>query len=340
MLAASSRAATMRVLIVSESDVESLLTMEECIEVMERALISLARGEMYQPLRSLARAPGAAGLLGLMPSYVGPRLGGSEARGPRPEASFYGLKEVCVFPGNPSRGLDTHLGAVLLHSGETGELLAVMNASAITAIRTAAVSAVATKLLARDDSRKLAIIGAGAQARSHLQAIPLVRKIARICVYSRTRSHAEQLDAEVADSVEEAVRDADIIVTTTNSKEPILRREWIKPGAHINAVGSSIATARELDSATMAAASLFVDRRESTVNESGDYLFALREGAIDEKHIRAELGELLIGTATGRKSPDEITLFKSLGLAIEDLASAAFIFDKVERTGGGTFVEF
>ncbi|HEY8712943.1 MAG TPA: ornithine cyclodeaminase family protein, partial [Thermoanaerobaculia bacterium] len=242
--------------------------------------------------------------------------------------------------GNPSRGLDTHLGAVLLHSGETGELLAVMNASAITAIRTAAVSAVATKLLARDDSRKLAIIGAGAQARSHLQAIPLVRKIARICVYSRTRSHAEQLDAEVADSVEEAVRDADIIVTTTNSKEPILRREWIKPGAHINAVGSSIATARELDSATMAAASLFVDRRESTVNESGDYLFALREGAIDEKHIRAELGELLIGTATGRKSPDEITLFKSLGLAIEDLASAAFIFDKVERTGGGTFVEF
>ena len=322
----------MRVLIVSESEVETLLTMGECIEVMERVLAALARGEMHQPLRNAIRPPHAKGILGLMPSY-------SEARGLRPEA-YFGLKEVCVFPGNPERGLDTHLGAVLLHSGETGELLAVMNASAITAIRTAAVSAVATKLLAREDAKILAIIGAGVQARSHLEAIPLVRRIDRVCVYSRTRSHAEQLDAEVADSVEDAVRDADIVVTTTNSKEPILRREWIKPGTHINAVGSSIATAREIDSATMAASSLFVDRRESTVNESGDYLFALREGAIDEKHIRAEIGELLIGKATGRTSPTELTLFKSLGLGVEDLASAAFILDKAKRDGAGTFVEF
>ena len=318
---------TMQVLIVSESEVESLLTMGECIEVMERVLSSLARGEMHQPLRNAVRPTGAQGILGLMPSY---------SQSP----PLFGLKEVCVFPGNPARGLDTHLGAVLLHSGETGELLAVMNASAITAIRTAAVSAVATKLLARENAKNLAIIGAGVQARSHLEAIPLVRKIDRVCVYSRTRSHAEQLDAEVADSVEEAVRDADIIVTTTSSKEPILRREWIKPGTHINAVGSSIASAREIDSATMAAASLFVDRRESTVNESGDYLFALREGAIDEKHIRAEIGELLIGEATGRTSPTELTLFKSLGLGVEDLASAAFIFDKAKRDGAGTFVEF
>jgi len=299
--------------------------MRECIEVMEQALASLARGEVHQPLRNAIRAPNAPGLLGLMPSYSG---------------SYYGLKEVCVFPGNPAKGLDSHLGAVLLHSGETGELLAVMNASAITAIRTAAVSAVATKLLSRPESKNLAIIGAGVQARSHLESIPLVRKIERVCVYSRTRSRAEQLDAVVTDSVEEAVRDADIIVTTTSSKEPILKREWIKPGAHINAVGSSIATAREIDSATMAAASLFVDRRESTVNEAGDYLFALRDGAIKEDHIRGEIGDLLIGKGTGRKSSDEITLFKSLGLAIEDLASAAFIFDKVQKSGGGTFVEF
>ena len=299
--------------------------------MMERALSSLARGEIHQPLRHALRAPGAAGLLGLMPAYSAP---GSS------HPSYYALKEVCVFPANPSRGLDTHLGAVLLHSGETGELLAVMNASAITAIRTAAVSAVATKLLAREDAKNLAIIGAGAQARSHLEAIPLVRKIERVCVYSRTRAHAEQLDAEVADSVEEAVRDADIIVTTTSSKEPILRREWIKPGTHINAVGSSIATAREIDSATMAASSLFIDRRESTLNESGDYLLALRDGAILENHIRAEIGDLLIGKAMGRTSRDEITLFKSLGLAAEDLASAAFIFDKVTRSSGGTFVEF
>ncbi|GAC1429785.1 MAG: ornithine cyclodeaminase family protein [Thermoanaerobaculia bacterium] len=342
MLAASSTAAIMRVLIVSESEVETLLTMEECIGVMEHALASLAREEVHQPLRSIVRPAGARGFLGLMPSYASkPLIDASEARGPRPEAfPLYGLKEVCIFPGNPSLGLDTHLGAVLLHSGETGELLAVMNASAITAIRTAAVSAVATKLLARDDAKTLAIIGAGVQARSHLEAIPLVRKIDRVRVYSRTRARAEQLDAEVTGSVEEAVRDADIVVTATNSKEPILRREWIRPGTHINAVGSSVATAREIDSATMSAASLFVDRRESAVNEGGDYLFALREGAIDERHIRAEIGELLVGSAKGRTSRDEITIFKSLGLAIEDLASAAFIFDKVRRTGGGTYVEF
>lgn len=325
MPATGSGTASMRVLIVSEEEVESLLTMRECIEVMEGALASLARGEMHQPLRSMTRAPNAPGILGLMPSYSG---------------RYYALKEVCVFPGNPQRGLDTHLGAVLLHSGETGELLAMMNASAITAIRTAAVSAVATKLLAREDSKVLAIIGAGAQAHSHIEAIPLVRGIDRICAYSRTRSHAEQLDAEVADSVEEAIRDADIIVTATSSKEPIVRREWVKKGAHINAVGSSIATTRELDAATMAAASLFVDRRESTKSESGDYLLALRDGAIKEDHIRAEIGEILIGKARGRTSSDELTLFKSLGLAIEDLASAAFIYDKVKREGGGTYVEF
>jgi ornithine cyclodeaminase/alanine dehydrogenase-like protein (mu-crystallin family) len=318
----------MRVLIVNEHEVERLLTMRECIGVMEEALSSLARGEMHQPLRMPVRAPGAQGLLGLMPAYRGGQV------------PVYGLKEVCVYPGNPSRGLDTHLGAVLLHSGETGELLAVMNASAITAIRTAAASAVATKLLAREEATTLAIIGAGVQAKSHLEAIPLVRNIADVRVYSRTREKAEKLGGRVAASVEEAVRDADIIVTVTSSKDPVLRREWIAPGTHINAVGSSIPTARELDAATMGAATLFVDRRESTTNESGDYLFALREGAIRADHSLTEIGDVLIGAARGRTSRDEITLFKSLGLAIEDLAAAAFIYDKVKRSGGGTFVEF
>jgi ornithine cyclodeaminase len=319
----------MQVLVVSEHEVESILTMRECIEVMEQTLISLARGEVHQPLRNVIRAPGAPGFLGLMPSYRG---------GATP---LYALKEVCVFPGNPARGLDTHLGAVLLHSGETGQLLAVINASAITAIRTAAVSAVATRSLARKDATKLAIIGAGVQARSHLEAIPLVRKIESIDVFSRTREKVAQLPGcAVAETVEDAVRDADIIVTATSSKEPVLRREWIKRGAHINAVGSSIANARELDSATMAASSLFVDRRESTINESGDYLFALREGVIKDDHIRAEIGEVLIGAAPGRTSNDEITLFKSLGLAVEDLAAAAFIYENVKRSGGGKFVDF
>jgi ornithine cyclodeaminase/alanine dehydrogenase-like protein (mu-crystallin family) len=337
-----------RLLVLSEHDVHELLTLPECIAVMEDALASLGSGDAYNPLRQVVRAPGAAGMLGLMPAYRG---------GGRP---FYGLKEVCVFPGNPARGLDSHLGAVLLHDGETGELLTAINASAVTAIRTAAVSAVATKLLAREDSSVLAIIGTGVQGQMHAAAIPLVRPIREIRMFSRNQwragvspapQHAEpgrqsRLSATnamstIAATAEECVRGADIVVTATNSREPVLRREWLSPGVHINAVGSSIAAARELDGATVAAAMLFVDRRESTVNESGDYLFALQEGAITgPEHIRAELGELLTGRAQGRRSPDEITLFKSLGLAIEDLASASFLYEKATRLGRGTVVDW
>jgi len=317
-----------KVLILSEHQVETLLSMRECIAVMEEALRALARGDVHNPLRSAVRGEGALGILGLMPAW----RGGT--------APYYGLKEVCVFPGNPARGLDSHVGAVILHGGETGEPLLFANASAITAIRTAAVSAVATKLLARPDASVLAILGAGVQARSHLRAIPLVRDIKEVRVYSRTPAKAAGL-GKVVGSVEEAVRGADIVVTATSAREPIVKREWIGAGTHINAVGSSIAVAREVDSALVAASSLFVDRRESTINEAGDYLFAVREGAIaGPEHIRAELGELLLGTAAGRTSADEITLFKSLGLAIEDLASAAFLYDKARREGVGTWVEF
>jgi ornithine cyclodeaminase/alanine dehydrogenase-like protein (mu-crystallin family) len=306
----------MKVLVLSEHEVHELLTMQECIDVMEDALRALARGEVFNPLRIPLRAPGAPGLLGLMPAWRGG------------ETPYYGLKEVCVFPENPKRGLDTHVGAVILHSGETGEPLAFLNASAITAIRTAAVSAVATRLLARQHPSILAILGTGVQARAHREAIPLVREIREIRMCGR------------GDSAEEAVRGADIIVTATSSREPVLRREWLSPGAHVNAVGSSIPAARELDGATVAASSLFVDRRESTINESGDFLFAVREGLIDQSHIRAELGELLEGTAAGRTSEDEITLFKSLGLAVEDLAAAAFLYEKARREGRGHWVDF
>ncbi len=323
-----------KTLILSHDDVEALLTMPDCIAAMEGAMVALAKGEVCNPLRSIVRPEGADGFLGLMPSY---KSGSNPA---------FGLKEICLFPGNPARGLDTHLGAVLLHSGVTGELLAVMNASAITAIRTAAMSAVATKLLARDDAQTLAVLGAGVQARSHLEAIPHVRKIREIRIASRTPAKAKSLaagfdNAHVVGSIEEAVRGADIIVTATSSREPVVRREWVANGAHINAVGSSVASARELDAATVAAAALFVDRRESTVNESGDYLMALREGAIaGPGHIRAELGEILTGQASGRTSRDEITLFKSLGLAIEDLAAAQFLFETARSGGGGTWVDF
>jgi ornithine cyclodeaminase/alanine dehydrogenase-like protein (mu-crystallin family) len=307
----------MKLLVLSEHDVNELLTMQECIAVMEDALAALARGEVHNPLRQKVHAPGAPGLLGLMTAW--------RSTGP----AYYGLKEVCVFPGNPKRGLDTHLGAVILHSGDTGEPLAIVNAAAVTAIRTAAVSAVATKLLARKDAKVLTILGTGVQARSHREAIPLVRPVEEIRMIGRN------------DDAAAAVRDAEIIVTATNSKEPILRREWLKPGVHINAVGSSIAAARELDGATVADASLFVDRRESTINESGDYLFAVVDGSIaGPEHIKAEIGELLTGTAEGRTSDDEITLFKSLGLAIEDLAAAAFLYEKAKTAGRGSWVDF
>jgi ornithine cyclodeaminase/alanine dehydrogenase-like protein (mu-crystallin family) len=324
------------ILVLSEADVERLLPMEECIEVMAEALASLARGELYQPLRSVVRPPEGAGLIGLMPAHRA-----------APPAAF-GLKAINIIPDNPTRGLDAHQGAVLLSNGETGELIAVLNASPITAIRTAAVSAVATRALAREDARELAILGAGVQGRSHLPAMAAVRSFERARIWSRTRENAERLAAdadapfpvEVAESAEVAVRDADVIVTATSSPSPVLQRAWLAEGAHVNAVGSSIPTTRELDSETVAAASLFVDRRESTENESGDYLIALREGAIGPGHIRAELGDVLVGAAPGRTSKSEVTLFKSLGIAVEDLAAAQYVVARARESGAGTEVAF
>ena len=318
----------MSTLVLDHAQVEELLTMPECIELMEETLVALAREELYQPLRSVVRPPGADGFMGLMPAH----RGGA--------APAFGLKVVCIFPGNPARGLDAHQGAVVLFDGETGEVRAIVNASAVTAIRTAAVSAVATRALARDNARTLAILGAGVQAKSHLEAMRALREWQQIVVWSRTREHAEELGVEVADTAEDALRDADVVCTTTTAREPIVRRSWLKQGAHVNAVGSSIATTRELDTATVADAALFVDRRESTLNEAGDYLFPAHEGAIGPEHIRAELGEVLAGSAEGRRSADELTVFKSLGLAVEDLACAQFLLQRARELGRGTEVAF
>jgi ornithine cyclodeaminase len=262
----------------------------------------------------------------------------------------FGLKAICVFPGNPAKGKDSHQGGVLLFSAETGELLAMMNASAITAIRTAAVSGVATDSLARVDACNLAILGSGVQARSHLVAMSQVRSIKRCRIASRHIKHAQKFAAEMrpdfsfalepVETVEEALEDADLIVTTTTAVEPIVKREWIAAGAHLNVVGSSTPNTREVDSDTMAAASLFVDRRESTVNESGDYLFAARDGVIGPDNIRAELGEVVKGDKPGRTSPEEITLFKSLGLAVEDVFAAEYLYRKAPERNVGSWVEF
>jgi ornithine cyclodeaminase len=328
----------MKILVLSHNEVVELLPIKECIAVMREALIALASGKVHQPLRTIIRPPEAAGVMGLMPSYIsGERAG-------------FGLKAICVMPGNPARGKDSHQGAVLLFSADTGELMAMTNASAITAIRTPSVSGVATDLLAREDACNLAIIGSGVQARSHLAAMSEVRSIKRCRIASRQIEHAQKFaeemrpdfsfPLEVVDSIEEALADADLIVTVTSAVQPVVRREWISPGAHLNVVGSSHANAREVDSATIAASSLFVDRRESTINEAGDYLFALRDGAIGPDHIRAELGEILTGERPGRTSPEEITLFKSLGIGIEDLAAAEYLYRKARESNAGTWVEF
>jgi len=220
-------------------------------------------------------------------------------------------------------------------------LLAVIDATSITAIRTAAVSAVATRLLARPESRELAVLGAGVQGHSHLEAMRAVLDLDRVRVWSPTPGRARALgDVEEAGSAEEAVRGADVVCTVTSAREPVLRREWLKPGAHVNAVGSSIPSTRELDTQTVVDASLYVDRRESTVNEAGDYLFPLGEGAIGPEHIRGEIGEVLVGAVEGRRSADELTVFKSLGLAVEDLAAAEHVLARAEAEGVGTVVDF
>ncbi|HZU19995.1 MAG TPA: ornithine cyclodeaminase family protein [Gaiellaceae bacterium] len=310
--------------VLNEHDVRRLLPMAECIDLMADALAALARGEVYNPLRFVLRPPGEDGLMGLMPAHRG---GG---------APLWSLKTLTIFPGNSARGLDSHQGFVALFDGETGTPRAILNAGAITAVRTAAVSGVATRLLARDDTRTLAILGTGTQARSHLEAMRAVRQFEHVLVWSASGRSLE--GAESVATAEEAAREADVICTVTAAADPVVRREWLKPGAHVNAVGSSLPTARELDSQTVADAELFVDRRESALNEAGDFLLAQREGVVGAEHIRGEIGELLVGAAAGRRSPDSITVFKSLGLAVEDLAAAEHVVARAVAQNVGTVV--
>ena len=327
-----------RILVVDAAEVERLLTMDACIDLMAQTLGDFARGVFHQPLRMIVRPANAKGLLGLMPAYR------------TSDPALYGLKAICVFPNNPQMNKDAHQGSVMLFDGDTGELLSLMNASPITAIRTAAVSAVATRLLAREDASQLAIIGAGIEARSHLAALSRVRRIAGTRVVSRTRDSADKFVDEMSgrfdfpiqavDTAREALDGADIIVTVTSSREPVTNLDWISPGAHINAVGTHSPASREIDGRTMAAARLFVDRRESAINEAGDYVLAVIEGLLNEDSIAGELGELIIGTKEGRQTPDQITQFKSLGLAVEDLACAQYLFAKAQEVGAGTWVSF
>jgi len=319
------------VLILSEHDVRELLDMESCVAAMEDVLARLARDELTNPLRSIMRTQGPA-LMGLIPAYRGG------------ETPLFALKEIVIAPENSSRGLDPHQGAVLLHDGVTGVLVAILNASAITEIRTAAVSAAATKALSRKGARTVAVLGSGVQGRSHVDAMQTVLDDPIIRIWSRNSAHAEALALEthslVATSIEEALDGADVVCTATASREPIVELGWLAPGTHLNAAGASIRTSRELSSETVAAATLFVDRRESTLNESGDYLLAVEEQGIGPDHIVAELGEVLAGIHPGRRTDDELTVFKSLGIAVEDLAAAELCVARAHERGVGVEVDF
>jgi len=311
-------------LILGREEVEKLLLMGECIDVMAEALSALARGEALQPLRQAHWLPDRRGLLGVMPGALWDDGG-----------EVLGLKVITVFPGNHQRGEESHLGSVLLFEAGMGKPVAILDAAAITAIRTAAVSALATRLLAREDAGDLALLGASVQAKTHLAALREVRPLRRVRVWSRrpetARRFAAEESVEAVATAREAVEGADLVCTVTSSREPILEGAWLSPGAHVNAVGACTPAARELDTEVIRRARLFVDRRESALAEAGDLLIPMREGAVGEDQIAGELGDLLLGRIPGRQSPEEITVFESLGLAVEDLAAARYIWRKALR---------
>lgn len=325
----------MRTLVLGWEEITKLLSMAECVKVMREALQNLARGEVVQPLRQVLRQPDGRGLLGLMPTYLG-----------SPPA--LGLKAITVFPGNLDTPYESHQGAVLLFETKNGSLLSVQDASSITAIRTAAVSGVATELLAKKDTSTLGILGSGTQATTHLDAMLTVRNMIRkIIIWSRNPDHAEAfaqrestrrgLELEVVDRPERAVSGSEIVCTTTSATSPILKGAWLSPGTHVNAVGGAPGV-RELDTEAVVKSRLFVDRRESVQNEADDFKIAKQEGAITDDHICGEIGEILIGKVQGRRFENEITLFRSLGLAVEDLAAAHYLYNQALSKKVGTWV--
>jgi alanine dehydrogenase len=296
-------------MILDEDAVRRLLRMEDVIEAIRPALADYSGGKVVQPVRTVVPVAEHGGFLGVMPAYAG----------------ALGVKLVAFYPGNT--GIPTHLATIMLFNPETGEPLVTMDGTLITEMRTAAASAVATDLLAREDAATLAILGSGVQARSHLRALRLVRDLHDVRVWSPrgAAAFAREHGIRAAETAEEAVRGADVIVTATSSTTPVLHGEWLSPGCHINAVGATRPTWRELDDATMERARLYVDARDAAMAESGD---------VGAGTIVAEVGEVVLDRTRGRRSPEEITLFKSVGIAVEDVVTAQLVYDMALRARG------
>jgi len=322
-------------LVLSEKQVQSLIDIDELISTLEKAHIQYSTGKAVMPVRLVVPLPQIQGRITSMPGFLD-------------EDKALGMKVVTYFQENPKRNLPAILGTIMLFSAETGKMIAAMDGSYITAIRTACASAVATKALANAEAPVLGILGAGVQARSHIQALARVRKIERIKIYSPSGASASaikkdlapaKIAIDVAESAEDAVRDADLLVAATTSTKPIVKSEWLKAGVHINAVGSHRPDYREIDGVTLARAKLIVDSREAIMAECGDILLAIKEKTISENHIHGEIGEVLAGTKPGRSSAGEVTLYKSVGIAIQDVATANLVYRKALEQAVGTTVE-
>lgn len=305
-----------------------LLPMQDCISVMERMFRSLAAGQCLQPLRNLLWLPDKSGILGMMPGYAS-------------NPDILGIKVITVFHGNGALGLPSHQGVVMLFDAKHGTPLLLLDAATITSIRTAAASALATRLLAREDATRLAILGTGEQAEQHVRAIALVRPLTAITIWGRNEMHAAALAGKLgksrdipihtATSAQEAVEDADIICTVTSSPTPILSGAWIPEGAHLNVVGSCTPTTREVDTRAILCSRLYTDSYESLFNEAGEFLIPKNEGFLNESLVQGEIAQVLTGTKPGRTASADITLFKSLGIATEDLFSAHYIYEQLNK---------
>ncbi len=297
-------------LILDEEQVGSVLCMEDLIPAVEKALIDFSAGRVTQPVRNMLAVEEYDGFFAPMPVIT---------------EGVMGVKLLSYYPRNDERDLPTHHAMIVLFRPETGEPLAMMEARLITEMRTAAVSAAATKVMASPDAKTLAILGSGVQARNHFHALSLVRRFrGEVRVWSRTPAHARRFAEEIgakATSAEDAVKGADVVVTATSAMEPILQGAWLKPGAHVNAIGAPRPTWRELDDAAMGNV-VVVDSREAVLKESGDVI-------LSKAAIHAELGEVLAGTKT--VDPGKTTIFKSVGLAVEDIAAAKLIYDRTAR---------
>lgn len=328
----------MTLLVLSAEDVEKLLPMRTAIEIVAKAMRATARGQTLQPPRWIVPLPcGSGNGLGLMPGWMA-------------SPHCFGAKVTAVFPGNHGSELSSHQGAILLFEGERGRPLAVVNGGSVTAIRTAAASAVATRELARADSAVLAILGYGEQATRHLEAVLAIRDIRSVRVWGRSPERAAAFAAaqsalhnvpvSAGPSVETVVDGADIICSTTGATEPILEGKWLSPGSHLNVVGSSVATAREIDVQAVTRSRFYTDYKPSVLLQGGEYLAAAAEGAVDESFIIGDIGHVLEGSVSGRLSPLDITLYKSLGIPAQDLATAHYLYELALAGCHGSAVQY